>query len=58
MNREDISRNRKYTLAMISLLVSSVALFWGILPPSQFVAVVTLVLGIYNTANVVQKKQQ
>jgi len=58
---DDGLRSRKFMLACFFAVVSSAGLFFDKLGGGEFVAVVTLVLGIYSAGNVghhyVQKKE-
>lgn len=49
-------RSRKFALATASLLIASTALFMGHISGGEWVAAVTLILGLYGTANVADKK--
>lgn len=50
-------RSRKFFLACFSLITSAVGLFWGILDGGTWVAALSLVLGLYGAANVMEKRQ-
>ena len=48
--------SRKFGLTLLCLVMSYSALFLDRMDGSQFITVVTLVLGIYSGANVAAKK--
>ena len=50
-------RSRKFLLAVTALAVSAVALFKGDLDGGTWVAALTLILGLYSAANVMEKRQ-
>ena len=47
-----LARNRKFKLACGCFIVSSVALFTGNMSGGEYVAAITLILGLYNYANI------
>ena len=51
-----LSRQRKYTLAWFFSITTTLALFFGVLDGGAYVASLGLILGLYNAANVVQKR--
>lgn len=53
---DDRYRSRKFALATSAFLVSSVALFMGHIGGGEFVAAVTVVLGLYNASNIMEKE--
>jgi len=53
MTTDNTYRSRKFGLAVASLTVSAVALFTNKIGSGEWVATITLILGIYSAANVV-----
>lgn len=53
--REDYA-SRKFVLTACIIAVGSVALLIGKMGGGEYVALATLVLGVYGTANVAEKK--
>lgn len=51
-----IFRNRKYTLAWFFSVSTTLALFFRIMDGGTYVAALALILGLYNAANVAQKR--
>jgi hypothetical protein len=49
--------SRKYALASASIFAITAGLFTGFLTGGEFLTGITLVLGMYQTANVMEKKQ-
>ena len=47
---------RKFTLAAFAMLVSSLALFTGYIEEGSWIACCSLILGVYASANVAQRK--
>lgn len=56
-NRKDDYLSRKFVLTVAVLAVGSIALLIGKMGGGEFVALATLVLGVYGTANVTEKKK-
>lgn len=52
----DKYRSRKYALAVISMFGLHTALFTNYIGGSEYIAGLSLVLGLYATANVMDKK--
>ncbi len=50
-------RSRKFILAFIAMAVSSVALMMKIIDGNAWFLSVGVILGLYGTANVMEKKQ-
>lgn len=50
-------RSRKFWLACASFAGATTALFTGYLDGAQWIAAITLVLGMYQSANVLEKRQ-
>jgi hypothetical protein len=48
--------SRKFLLALLALSIGTVALFTEYLDGAQFVTLVSIVLGLYGTAQVVDKR--
>lgn len=53
-----ISTNRKFKFTVAVFIVSSVALFADKLDGGEYVALITLLTGIYSGSNVAQKHVQ
>lgn len=53
-----INTNRKFKFALVAFTVGVVALFLDKLSGEQYVALVTLILGVYTAGNVTQKRTQ
>lgn len=51
-----ILEQRKFSLALLFSVSSVVALFTGYIAGGEFIALATLILGIYGAANVAQRK--
>jgi hypothetical protein len=49
-------RSRKFGLAVTFSLVSIIALFSGDLSGGEFVASITVILGLYGAANIMDKQ--
>lgn len=43
--------SRKFIIACATLVVSAGGLFFGVLDGGEFVAAITIILGMYNAAN-------
>lgn len=56
MTPDRVYRSRKFGLAVASLAISAFALFADKIGGGEWVAAITLVLGIYSAANVVESK--
>jgi hypothetical protein len=56
MTVDDKFRSRKFGITTTTLLISSVALFSNQLTGGEWVAVVTIILGLYSAANITEKK--
>ena len=52
---DDKFRSRKYAIASASLFAVTSGLFTGYISGGEFIAGITLILGLYGVANVVQK---
>jgi len=48
---------RKFILAAFATLVATIGLFTGTLEGSEWITAQTIVLGLYSTANVTQKRK-
>lgn len=48
--------SRKFALAVFFALVSTVAVFTGFLNGTQYISAVTLILGLYGTGDLLDKK--
>ena len=57
MNPESKFRSRKFILAGFSLAVSAYALIGGIIDGNAWFLCIGVVLGLYGSANVWEKKQ-
>ena len=53
---DDRYRSRKFTLAVSSLCMTGVGLYMGFIGGGEFVAAITVILGLYGAANVMDKK--
>lgn len=56
MSEQSTYRSRKFILACIGLGISAVGLFYGLLDGGTWVAALSLVLGLYSAANVMEKR--
>ncbi len=52
-----IHRNRKYVLAMFAMFANTVALFTGVMEAQTYILGQGVILGMYNTANVLKEKK-
>jgi hypothetical protein len=50
--------SRKFLITISILIVGSIALLIGKLGGGEYVALATLILGVYASANVVEKRQK
>lgn len=50
-----VTRQRKFTLAMLFSIISSIALFADKLTGSEYVSAITFILGLYGMSNVGQR---
>ena len=51
-------KSRKFILAMMAMSASIVALFLGTIDGGTWVAALSLILGLYGAANVVQRTKE
>lgn len=58
VKRLDDYVSRKFLLTFCVLTVGSIALLVGKMGGGEYVALATLVLGVYGTANVAEKRQK
>ena len=52
---DDRYRSRKFALAVASLLISAAALFSKHIASGEWIAAITIVLGLYGASNVLEK---
>lgn len=55
---EQVSRNRKYTLAVFFALANTVALFFGFMAEDVYIMGQGIILGMYGAANVFAKAKK